>query len=296
MGVKLTTEEFITRVKKIHGDRYDYSKVNYISLDKKVLIIDENGFEHTIRPDNLISGNKLNIRSVIKKEDYLTHKFNTIHQGKYSYYNLNYKNGVVTITCNTHGNFTQTVDNHLKGKGCPKCKGKNKTTSDIIIEFNKIHKNKYDYSLVKYNGIKNKVTIICPKHGNFNQTPEEHINGCGCPICKTSKGEKYIAELLDSNNIKYIPQHRFQNCKNILPLPFDFYLPDFNTCIEYHGEQHYRPIQHFGGIKKFNLTKKRDAIKKEYCDNNWINLIIVPFNQTSKLDITKLTHNFFNLV
>lgn len=153
-------------------------------------------------------------------------------------------------------------------------------SNDIIKQkFNKIHDNKYDYSLVIYTHSNKKVKIICDKHGVFEQTPNSHLKGRGCPVCKTSKGELNIKNFLEKNNIKYHYQYKFNDCKNINKLPFDFYLPDLDTCIEYHGEQHYRPIEWFGGEAMFNDLKIRDKIKIDYCYNNNITLIIIPYRK-----------------
>lgn len=292
MSKKLTNDEFIERVKLIHDD-YDYSMVEYNSLSTKIKVLDTYKNEHLIRPDSLLVGNKLNMKSAINKEKYLINYFNEIHNNKFSYEKLTYisSDDKIVITCKTHGDFTQTIDNHFKGKGCPKCNGKNRTTEDIINDFIKTHGEKYDYSKVNYSGIKNKVTITCPIHGDFTQSPEEHINGCGCPVCKESRGERQIRLFLIENNIKFIPQHKFDDCKHILKLPFDFYLPEHNMCIEYHGEQHYKPVKIFGGIKKFELTLKRDKIKEVYCKKNGMTLIVIPFNQSIIEILNKFIEN-----
>jgi len=112
-----------------------------------------------------------------------------------------------------------------------------------------------------------------------------HLKGQGCPICKESKGEKKVREFLIKHNIIFIPQHTFFECKNTNVLPFDFYLPDYNTCIEYDGIQHFKPVNRFGGEKGFLLTKQNDLIKNKFCLVNKINLIRIPYfdNITSHL-------------
>lgn len=131
MSKRLTTEGFIEKAKKLHDNKYDYSKAEYVNTNTKVCII-----------------------------------------------------------CPEHGEFWQTPSNHLQGKGCPKCKGKNKTTEEFIEKANIIHNNKYDYSKVEYKSNRTKVCIICPEHGEFWQTPHEHLHGCGCPKCKNIKWNK----------------------------------------------------------------------------------------------------------
>ena len=125
-----------------------------------------------------------------------------IHNNKYDYSDVKYTNAItkVNIICPKHQVFYQTPNDHLSGKGCPICAGKNKTTEIFIMECNLAHNNKYDYSLVKYNGAKSKINIICKKHGVFLQTACEHLYGNGCPVCKMSKGELKIKKFLDPLN------------------------------------------------------------------------------------------------
>jgi len=99
--------------------------------------------------------------------------------------------------------------------------------------------------------------------------------GGGCPKCKFSRGEKRIDKYLYDNNFYYIKEKYFPDCKNVLLLPFDFYLPEYNLCIEYDGILHY--IDKFNETEEFKKTKKRDKIKTKYCKNNNINLLRIPY-------------------
>ena len=123
------------------------------------------------------------------------------------------------------------------------------------------------------------VKIICPEHGEFNQTPNKHLNGRGCPKCRYSKGEKKIYSILVKKDIKFETQKKFIDCKYKRFLKFDFYIPHINTCIEFDGEQHTRPINYWGGEKEFKKTQKRDQIKNEYCEKNNIKLYRIKYNE-----------------
>ena len=136
-----------------------------------------------------------------------------------------------------------------------------------------IHDFRYDYSLVDYKNCMEKVKIVCKKHGIFEQTPNKHLVGHGCSKCNQSKGEMKIEIILKNENINFIKQKTFPECKNIKLLPFDFYLPELNICIEYDGDQHYKIIQRFGGESGFLYRQNNDKIKTEYCKNNNIFLI-----------------------
>jgi hypothetical protein len=103
---------------------------------------------------------------------------------------------------------------------------------------------------------------------------------CGCS--KYSKMELFIHDLLEEYKVPYIPQARFQECRNIFPLPFDFYLYEHNTLIEYDGAQHTRPVDFFGGEEDYQRRVHNDNIKNEYCKERNINLVRLPHTLTTE--------------
>jgi hypothetical protein len=294
---------FIKKANTIHGVKYNYSKIIYSNNKNKITIICPEHGDFNQTPNSHLSGVGCPKCGLIKKANSKRKKLdvfilnaNKKHNHRYDYSILQYKHthSKVRIICSKHGEFEQTPNNHLKGHGCPICsyiersEDKKSNTIEFINKSLLIHGDKYDYSLVEYIGALIKVIITCEKHGMFLQTPNNHLNGQGCPICKESKGENKIRDYLNKNNINFIPQHRFPDCRKIRPLPFDFYLPEHNTCIEYQGEQHYKPIEWFGGEQVFNDILNRDEIKKKYCKQKNIKLIII--NQT---DLLKNKLNLF---
>lgn len=296
MPRRKTKEEFIEDSVLIHGNRYDYSLVDYKNMKTKVNIICK---EHGIfeqRPDHHINNsgcpkcsilNRSIILSLDKKE--FINKSKDIHNDKYNYSLINYKNShnKVNIICKEHGLFKQTPNSHLNGNGCPKCgfyiMGNKKRLS--IIEFinksKEIHGNKYDYSLVKYDKSIKKVKIICKKHNFiFYKSPNNHISKRqGCPKCIQSNGEKMVMEYLENNNINYNYQMIFDDCRFIRPLKFDFYLSQYNLVIEYDGEQHTNNEHYFNTKNNFNHQLIRDKIKNKYCSDNNINLIRIRYDE-----------------
>lgn len=147
-------------------------------------------------------------------------KATLIHLNKYTYNKLFLKNKRYwcELKCNTCGNiFEQRTDSHLTGNGCPNCRNKYfseiKTISqeEIIKRFMEIHNNNYDYSKTITNGIHNKVCIICPMHGEFWQTPNNHLKGHGCPICRhinqaisiTLDQEEVLKRFIDIHGDRY---------------------------------------------------------------------------------------------
>ena len=149
---------------------------------------------------------------------------------------------------------------------------------------NKIHLDRYDYSNVNFENVSKKLEIKCNIHGVFFQNIHKHLKGQGCPECSfSSKGEEYVKSHLEEMEIKYIRQHGFDSCKYINKLNFDFYIPEFNTCIEFDGIQHYKPVKEFGGLKEFENIKKRDECKNKWCVENNIKLIRIKHSEINMI-------------
>lgn len=277
---KVDNNSFIIRFKEIHGDRYNYSKVNMDKRDEKgrICIICPVHGEFWQNPYDHLKGcgcrkcygnNKMSIDEFIEKA-------RKVHGDKYEYSKVEYngnKNKVI-ITCPIHGDFIQKPNDHLSGCGCPKCNNEYiPTTSEWIEMAKKVHGDRYDYSKVEYINAKTKVCIICKEHGEFWQRPNNHLNGCNCPHCNSNKrslNEEYIESLLKENKINFSREKTFDWLKNKSHLYLDFYLNDFNVAIEYQGEQHYQPIDKFGGYNEFIKIKERDDKKFELCEQHGI--------------------------
>jgi len=281
---KPTNEEFIEKSKIIHNNKYDYSLVKYVNNTTKVKIICPIHGEFEQIPKSHLDGNNCYKCHFTCTNDFIK-KSKEIHNDKYDYSLVEYINNStkVKIICPEHGIFEQTPNNHMSKKSiCPNCNNKNKslTLDDFIKKSKEIHNDKYDYSLVEYKNNITKVKIICPEHGIFEQTPNSHyVKKNGCPICNESKGEKILMNYFKNNEIYYIRQKKFINCIDINELPFDFYLPYYNVCVEFDGLQHYKSIDYFGGKKTLEYIKKHDEIKNSFCKNNNIKLIRIKYNE-----------------
>ena len=225
------------------------------------------------------------MRKISKKNFIEQSKY--IHNNIFDYSLVEYINNTtkIKIICTKHGVFQQIPKAHKNGQGCPTCAlesksiKQRKSKSYFVGKSKKIHGETYDYSLVDYINNKTNVIIICGKHGKFEQIPTHHYNGSGCPICKESKGEKEIRNYLIENGVKYIPQYKFDDCRNIKPLPFDFYLPELNMCIEYDGVQHFKVKSLFGGESGLKSRQINDNIKTKYCEYNGISLLRIRYNE-----------------
>ena len=270
--------KFVEKAVKIHGDKYDYSLVEYKNNNTKVNIICKYHGEFSQLSNNHLSGQGCPKCKGLNKtiSDFLDIS-KKIHGDKYDYSKVVFdkmKDSVIII-CKKHGNFSQTPNGHINKKnGCPKCLGLNKTTQDFINESQLIHGNLYDYSKSEYILSKLTLTITCKKHGDFSQAPTHHLSGQGCPICKSSKGEKKINDILNNMKIDFRHHYIFKDFTNY---EYDFYLPYKNICIEYDGIQHFKPVNYFGGEKEFEKQKIRDKDKDEYCLRNNIKLIRISY-------------------
>jgi len=282
---KKTTEQFIKDAKKIHGNKYDYSLVKYINNNTLIEIICKKHGIFKQTPSHHLRGcNCLKCRGYLKTNEEFIKTVEKFHGKKYDYSLVEYIDSTtnVKIICHVHGVFEQIPKNHRIGHGCPKCVHNYKLTlNEFIKRSKKIHGEKYNYSLVKYKNMYTKVDIICKKHGIFKQIPDNHIRKkYGCPKCNESKGEKEIRNILEKSKIIFESQKRFKECKNINVLPFDFYLPKENICIEFDGKQHFRSVDIWGGKKEFKNIQKRDRIKNEYCKNNNIRLLRIKYDDS----------------
>ena len=274
---------FTSKARKIHGDKYDYSKVIYSTNCEKVCITCPKHGDFWQTPNHHLRGCGCPIctseeRRESEKKSFID-RASKIHDGKYDYFNVNYINNhtKVAITCPKHGDFMQTPKMHIFGNGCPLCGQEHKSmvkigkNSELFIpRARKIHGDKYDYSKSVYDGHRKEVCIICPIHGEFWQTPDVHLHGGNCPRCNQSKLEEDVDIALNCNGIKYKSGKRFP----WLGLQhLDFYLPEHKIAIECQGDQHYKPIEYFGGEKSLRGYMERDARKLNRCNEHGIKIL-----------------------
>lgn len=204
--LKLTKEEVIEQFKKVHGDKFDYSKFEYNgNLEKSEIICNIHGsfYQH---PKSHKRGRGCPLCNKHRKrtEEDAIKEFREVHGNKYDYSDLNYKNGSskVKIKCPYHGWFYQIASEHKWGYGCRRCADDEKIIP--LDEWKKkchiIHDNKYDYSQVSYKILNETVIINCPIHGEYKQNAYSHKQGYGCPDCGNNRKslifkEKYPADL-----------------------------------------------------------------------------------------------------
>jgi hypothetical protein len=231
-------ENFINKAKNKFGSKYDYTNINYVDSTTNIKIKCNTHDEFfNQRPAEHLRG-KIGCNLCTKNPkvdtEYFIKKAKLIHGDKYDYSETSYinSNTKVKIICPTHGTFEQFPNNHYR-QNCPECYNRNLTSNMFIDKSNNIHKNKYDYSSIEYVSSKNKIKITCKEHGEFEQKPNDHISGKGCPKCghKYNQMEDELKEYIKSLGLEYD-----ENIKKIIPpLELDIYIPSKSIAIELNG-------------------------------------------------------------
>ena len=229
-GKKFSKIDYIKEANKIHNEKYDYSKLKFKSKKEKVCIIcPEHGEFWQIAQSHLAghgcpqcaiqnSGVSQRLNNISFKE-----KACEIHNNLYDYSKVDYKNSQtkVCIMCPEHGEFWQTPNSHLNGSGCPKCSGKNLTNNEIIDKLISIHGKKYDFSEIEYISAQTKIKVICPEHGEFWSTPNNLLQGKGCPNCSGLTRE-YKLSLLECDDLIHMSSHQLIEIIANKKLPAEF--------------------------------------------------------------------------
>jgi len=285
-------DDFISQALKKHNCKYKYDKVEYINSYTKVCITCPIHGDFFQLPSHHLNGigcpkcggtSKKSLKTFVEQA-------NIVHNHKYGYEKTIYVNDrtKVIITCPIHGDFSQTPNQHIQGHGCPICGHNHKYTTEEFIDLaNKVHSFKYRYNKTKYVNSHTKVIITCPLHGDFTQVPYHHLSGSGCPICKSTLGENKITYFLEQVGVDFIAQYKIPNeylfCKN-KRLYVDFYLPEYNTMIEFNGSQHYIPTKFFSNKRDFCEQQERDNAVRQYCKNHKIKLIEIPYTEYENIE------------
>lgn len=283
MGKLKTTEQFIADARMIHGDKYDYSNVDYVNSKTKVLIVCPTHGEFWQTPDKHLNGKEgcpmCNKSFKSNREDFIA-KAKKIHGDKYDYSKVEYINNStkVCVICPKHGDFFITPNNHLRGKGCRLCRDeklsleRRSNNEEFISKAKKIHGNDYIYDEINYINNVTPIKIICPKHGEFWQVPSYHLDGCGCPQCSNSALEREFRQFLIDKGIEFIQGANKNDLPWIGSQHLDFYLPQYNVAIECQGRQHFISDDYFGGEKEFKIILERDLRKYTLCKENNVKL------------------------
>ena len=283
---KKTHEKFINEMKKINENIEILGE--YVNARTKIKCrCKKDRFEWEVKPNDLLNGCGCpkcadNIQN--KTTEYFINELKEIND------NIEilgeYISNKAKIKCRCKIDkyeWEATPNSLLSGQGCPKCSGNiKKTTEEFKQEMKEINDN--IEVLGEYVNNKTKIKCKCKIDGyEWEVKPNNLLKNHGCPKCNASKGEKRVSKYLDSRNINYIPQYKFDECRSKNKLPFDFYIPSLNIAIEYDGEDHYKVNKrskndtYEKAFNRFVEGKVRDTIKTIYCKENNIKLIRIPY-------------------
>ena len=291
-----TNEEFLKQLRERYGEDYEPLEEHKIGSSKIKVKHLKCGNVYITTPNNILSGRECpkcaEKQRRIAQRKYTQEDFEAIVEsegnGEYEvlgkYTTVENKVKIRHKSCN---HIYQVSPAHFKnGRRCPECAkklradAKRKTQDEFEKDVKAVHGEEY-IVLGEYYSSTTKVKM---KHNIcgyiWDVVAGSILLGHGCPRCNSSKGEKSIRSYLENNNIVFKEEYIFDDCRNELPLPFDFKVKtnkDKIILIEYHGEQHYRPIEFYGGVEKFKRQQRHDAIKRGYCKANNIPLIEIPY-------------------
>ena len=303
---KITEERFLKRAIEKFGNRFDYSLDSYVNSQTEIRIkCNSCGTIFKQTPNNhlqSLQGGCPTCRykyvadaEKIPFDEFVRRAIET-HGDKYSYHEETYTDisSKTTITCKKHGDFEQYAITHVNGCGCDYCAREAVGESlmlntDIFVRRAKDkYGDRFDLTDTIYKGWDKNVTIKCNTCGEyFEQKPNNFLRGFGCPNCNLSNGEAIIKNFLEDCSINFKQQYALPNedlfCSN-KKLLVDFFLPDLNAIIEFNGDQHYRPVEMWGGKEQFEKQQIRDNALRQYCKEHKIKLIEIPYSQMSNIE------------
>lgn len=286
---KLTQEEAIKNLKKKHPN-YDFSKFIYKNARIPSTVICEKGHIWEVCYYSSVTGigcpkcsyesrgknHRLNVLSVIENLQKAHPDFD------FSEFEYTQAKGKGKVKCSNGHIWYTSYEKLMLGRGCLECFRRNQIQA---IEELKEKRPDYDFSHFIYKNAKTKSTVICDKGHRFQIKYSKIMEGVGCPHCQTSKGEIAIKNWLSKNNIEFEQQKTFEDAKYKLFLRWDFYLPQFNTLIEYNGRQHYEFVGRWHkDLIGFRVQLERDMLKEKYAKEHKITQLIISYNQFKNID------------
>lgn len=179
---------------------------------------------------------------------------------------------------------SSTPDNLLRGYGCPYCAGKSMTANDFWKRVN-LHGNDITYHS-EFKTVNDYISCECNLcHTNWTVEGRHLLEGSGCPVCNSSKGENIISKYLSDHKADFVPHYKYNDLLGVggRHLSYDFYLPKYNLLIEFQGEQHDKPLDYFGGEKRFEIQQEHDKRKREYALSHSVDLLEIWYYDIGKI-------------
>lgn len=273
----------IEQVKQVAEERgFELLETEYINNGTPMRMRCQHGHEFKISFQNLKKGNGCSYCYKYRK---LTH--DDVYQKckekgfelKTPYINAKTK---IIVVCENGHDWETTWPKIQGNRPCPYCSGKRIHMNDVIKN---ITREGYEILTeitpdMRFSSAR--LTLKCPEGHVYETTYQVWQGGCRCPHHNRSLGEEKVSDILRDMNIKFMTQYTFNECKDVNKLPFDFYIPKYNLCIEYDGRGHHEPIDWAGrgdewAKEQFEWVKKHDSIKNDFCLHNNIKLLRIPY-------------------
>lgn len=286
---------FIQKAKKKHRNGFDYSLVELETEPgaKVDIVCPEHGVIKVTLKSHLHSKTgcwDCGFEKGTKKRV----KYNTLddvikeavkaHGERYTYLNYDRVNRTVTYLCVDHGKVVQGMDQHFLGKGCSRCfyDGFRITPESFMERVHVVHPEGYTYDLIELRTVNQNIEITHECGRVYSGRVSNHLNGQGCMRCKSSSfGEDRIRDYLKLNQVEAIEQYRIEG----YPYRYDFYIPEINVLVEYDGQQHFKPVEFFGGVKALRETKRRDRLKNKIASRYGYTLIRLNYKQFDNIEV-----------
>jgi len=260
-----STADVIKLGTEIHKGLDSYEKTVYVNSATKITVTCKQHGDYDIS-----IGSKIKIAEV--------------HGERYEYDWDSYTNSSnkMRIKCPVHGWFKQRVNTHISGRGCYTCGviSRSHTPEYVLGRIIAHFRDRYNYDKFVYVRDGDPVILTCKKHGDFSKVPNELVRGYGCTLCKESKSERTMCNILDDNGIKYVQEYRLGGGR----YHYDVYLHGLNVLIELDGKHHYEAIGFYGGAAGLASMQARDKKKDALAKEHDIPLIRIPYTEFGSLE------------
>ncbi len=297
MSLKYSLEKINEILEKNSIHLFDVND-EYVDCKTKIHLIDNDGYQYSCSIDAFLNNKRGGCKSLYRFSSRNKYSMDNIclwikKEGlPYEVVDGIFKNAIeknLLVRCSCCKNTWMTTWNSLQsGRGCIFCNRKigglrRRISLEKVIQIFHIHDISID-DISQYETTEDKISVTCKKCGYSWKTDYHHVKqGKSCPICASSHGERAISQYLSSHNILFIHQKKFDKCLYKRKLPFDFYIPRYNLCIEYQGEFHYIPLDFAGGQENLKEFKIKDSIKEKFCLESGIMLLKIPYWEKSNI-------------
>ena len=289
---KRTNDSWVAEVYELVGSEYTFLEPYTRARDPILVIHNKCGLEYRVKPNNFKSGKRCPTCSIrLSQEDFDKRVMETTGN-EYSFLEPYFKNGHKTrVRHNICGHEYKATPNHFfKGRRCPECwfASRRMTQEEFESKVYDVFKDEYTV-LGEYVTSTDSIEMRHNTCGHtYSTMPPTVMRGSGCPRCRSSKGERAIAQYLDEKNISYSEEHSFPDLKDKQVLRYDFAIYDDNNklvlLIEFDGAQHFEKYWSESSIEGLLKRQSRDTEKDNYADWKGVPIIRIPYTEINNIE------------